>query len=98
MILPPETQPSETLTSVEASLLPAQRWRRILRLSLGILLLIGGIAGLVLPILQGGLMIVAAFAILRKDWPWAARIWDRWILPVQYRLQRFRERLRRRKE
>lgn len=94
MILRPDRPSSEIPTPAEEPLVSSSRWQRIARLSLGILLLIGGLVGLVLPILQGTLLIVAAFAILRKDWPWAARVWDRWILPMQYRLQRLWARIR----
>lgn len=56
---------------------------RLVRITLGLLLLLGGIAGLVLPVLQGWLMIFAALAILRKDLPWAAYAWDHWVVPLR---------------
>ena len=59
-------------------------WRMV-RITLGLLLLVLGIAGLVLPILQGWLMIFAALAILRKDLPWAAYVWDHWMVPLRVR-------------
>ncbi len=61
---------------------------RLVRITLGLLLLLGGIVGLVLPILQGWLMIFAALAILRKDLPWAAYVWDHWIIPLRIRFHR----------
>ena len=70
--------------------------RRPVRITMGIILLLVGIAGLFLPILQGVATIVAALAILRKDIPMAERIWQRWIIPLQQRsqhwLQVYRER------
>ena len=63
---------------------PGGRKRRLprsVRVGLGVLLPIGGIAGLVLPVLQGVLMITAALAILRQDIPWVARLWDRHLVP-----------------
>jgi hypothetical protein len=54
---------------------------RFVRITLGVLLLLGGIAGLVLPILQGVLMIMAGLTILRKDIPWVARLWERRLVP-----------------
>ncbi len=71
-------------------------WRMV-RITLGLLLLLGGIAGLVLPILQGWLMIFAALAILRKDLPWAAYVWDHWVVPLRIRFQPWLDRLWRRK-
>lgn len=58
-------------------------WRlpRPVRIGLGVLILVGGIAGLVLPFLQGILMIVAGLAILRQDIPWVARLWDHHLVP-----------------
>lgn len=60
------------------------------RIVLGIALLIAGLAGLVLPILQGVVLIVAALAILRKDIPFVATIWDRFVVPLQLRYRRWR--------
>jgi hypothetical protein len=54
---------------------------RPIRIGLGVLLLLGGIAGLVLPVLQGVLMITAGLAVLRQDIPWVARLWDRHLVP-----------------
>jgi len=58
-----------------------RRLPRPVRISLGVLLLLGGIAGLVLPVLQGVLMIMAALALLRQDIPCVARLWDRHLVP-----------------
>jgi hypothetical protein len=60
-----------------------RKWKlpRPVRISLGVLLLLGGIAGLVLPVLQGILMIMATLAILRQDIPWVACLWDRHLGP-----------------
>ena len=58
----------DQLPSAEPPSSKGALWRMV-RITLGLLLLLGGIAGLVLPILQGWLMIFAALAILRKDFP-----------------------------
>jgi uncharacterized membrane protein YbaN (DUF454 family) len=71
--------------------------RRPVRIVVGIILLCIGIAGLFLPIIQGVVTIVAALAILRKDIPLAERIWQRWIIPLQQRLQRWLEAYRERR-
>jgi len=76
--------------------------RRPLRITVGIILLLLGVAGLFLPFLQGVAMVVAALAILRKDIPMAERIWQRGIIPLQRRsqqwLQVYRERRARRQQ
>jgi uncharacterized membrane protein YbaN (DUF454 family) len=59
------------------------------RIAVGIILLFIGIAGLFLPVIQGVATIVAALAILRKDIPLAERIWQRWIMPLHQRSQRW---------
>lgn len=64
---------------------------RTSRIVLGIVLLLAGLAGLVLPILQGVVLIVAALAILRKDIPFVATIWDRFVVPLQLRYRRWRD-------
>ena len=64
---------------------------RISRIALGIALLIAGLAGLVLPVLQGVVLIVAALAILRKDIPFVATIWDRFVVPMQQRYRHWRD-------
>ena len=51
--------------------------KRSLRIALGSIFLILGIAGLVLPILQGWLFISLAVIILSRDIPFFARLEDR---------------------
>lgn len=63
--------------------------RRPVRIALGMILLLIGIVGLFLPILQGVAIIVAALALLRQDIPLAERIWQRWIIPLRQRLQQW---------
>ena len=63
--------------------------RRPVRIVVGLILLLVGIAGLFLPILQGVVIIVAALAILRKDIPLAERLWQRWVIPLQHRSQQW---------
>ena len=76
--------------------------RRPVRITVGIILLFIGIAGLFLPVIQGVATIVAALAILRKDIPLAERIWQRWVIPLQQRSQQwiqvYRERRARRRQ
>ena len=50
---------------------------RVLRIASGFLLLVLGVIGLFLPILQGVLMILAGLAVLGKDLPWSRAITDR---------------------
>ena len=73
-----------------------------MRIAVGVILLLIGIAGLFLPILQGVAIIVAALAILRQDIPLAERIWQRWVMPLQQYLQQwlqaYRERRARRQQ
>jgi uncharacterized membrane protein YbaN (DUF454 family) len=71
--------------------------RRPVRITVGIILLFVGIAGLFLPILQGVATIVAAVAILRKDIPLAECIWQRCIIPLHQRLQQWLEAYRERR-
>ena len=63
--------------------------RRPVRIAVGMLLLLVGIAGLFLPVLQGVATIIAALAILRQDIPMAERIWQRWIIPLHRRCQQW---------
>lgn len=63
--------------------------RRPVRIVVGLILLLVGIAGLFLPILQGVALIVAALAILRQDIPLAERLWQRWVIPLQHRFQQW---------
>ncbi len=51
--------------------------KRTLRIALGCILLVLGLAGLVLPILQGWLFIGLAVIILSRDIPFFARLEDR---------------------
>ena len=69
----------------------SRRLYRVSRIALGVALLIVGLAGLVLPILQGVVLIVAALAILRKDIPFVQTIWDRLVVPLQERYRAWRE-------
>ena len=63
--------------------------RRPVRIVVGLILLLVGIAGLFLPVIQGVATIVVALAILRKDIPMAERIWQRWVIPLQQRSQQW---------
>ncbi len=63
--------------------------RRPVRIAVGLILLLVGIAGLFLPVLQGIAMIIAALAILRKDIPLAERVWQRWVIPLHQRSQQW---------
>jgi len=63
--------------------------RRPVRIVVGLILLLVGIAGLFLPILQGVAIIIAALAILRKDVPLAERLWQRWVIPLHHRSQQW---------
>ena len=76
--------------------------RRPVRITVGLILLFVGIAGLFLPVIQGVATIVAALAILRKDIPLAERIWQHWVIPLQQRsqqwIQAYRERRARRRQ
>ena len=55
------------------------RWRplRVFRVAAGFLLLLLGVIGLFLPILQGVLMILAGLAVLGRDFPWSRAITER---------------------
>jgi uncharacterized membrane protein YbaN (DUF454 family) len=63
--------------------------RRPVRITAGIILLLIGIVGLFLPVLQGVAILIAALAILRQDIPLAERIWQRWIIPLRQRWQQW---------
>jgi uncharacterized membrane protein YbaN (DUF454 family) len=82
---------TEGSVGMEATPGLSRRFYRISRIALGIALLIAGLAGLVLPVLQGVILIVAALAILRKDIPFVATIWDRFVVPMQQRYRRWRD-------
>ena len=90
--MPPSIEENaEGSVVTETTLGLSKRFYRISRITLGIVLLIAGLAGLVLPILQGVVLIVAALAILRKDIPFVATIWDRFVVPMRQRYWRWRE-------
>ena len=63
--------------------------RRPVRIAVGLVLLLIGIVGLFLPVLQGVAILIAALAILRQDIPLAERIWQRCIIPLRQRLQQW---------
>ena len=71
--------------------------RRPVRIAVGFILLLIGIAGLFLPIIQGVATIVVAMAILRKDIPLAERLWQRWCIPLHHRAQQWRQAYRERR-
>ena len=58
---------------------PRRRWGplRVVRIAAGFLLLVLGVIGLFLPILQGVLMILAGLAVLGKDLPWSRAVTKR---------------------
>lgn len=90
--MPPSVEEDAEGSAVtETTSIFSRRFYRVSRIALGIALLIAGLAGLVLPILQGVVLIVAALAILRKDIPFVATIWDRFVVPLQQRYRRWRE-------
>ncbi len=90
--MPPSIEENtEDSVGAEATSGVSGRFYRISRIALGIALLIAGLAGLVLPVLQGVLLIVAALAILRKDIPFVATIWDRFVVPMQQRYRHWRD-------
>jgi uncharacterized protein len=69
------------------------RWKRLLRITLGIIALVLGIAGLVLPILQGWFFIALAVIILSRDITFFARMEDRFASRFP-RAKRIAERVR----
>lgn len=71
--------------------------RRPVRITVGTFLLLLGIAGLFLPVLQGMATIIAALAILRKDVPLAERVWQHWVVPCKWRCQQWLRRWRQRR-
>ena len=89
------SQGSELIDPTADASAPVRPVWRMARITFGVILLIIGIAGLVLPIVQGWLTILAALAILSKDLPWAAYVWDHWLRPLQARVQRWLPRWRR---
>ena len=90
--MPPSIEENtEDSVGTEATSGLSGRFYRISRIALGIALLIAGLAGLVLPVLQGVILIVAALAILRKDIPFVATIWERFVAPMQQRYRHWRD-------
>lgn len=76
--------------------LPLPVWVRMLVLTAGWLLILIGIAGIFLPVLQGGLSLVLGFALLsiasQTVHLWLRRLMGRW--PGAWkRLEKFRRRL-----
>ncbi len=59
---------------------------RVTRISVGSILIVLGIAGLVLPFLQGIALILAGLAVLATELPWARR----WLQAIRDRLRWFR--------
>ena len=66
------------------------RWRplRLLRIVAGFLLLLFGLIGLFLPVLQGVLMILAGLAVLGRDLPWSRALTERLASLVRRRAAR----------
>ena len=71
--------------------------RRPVRIVVGLILLLVGIAGLFLPILQGVAIIIAALAILRQDIPLVERLWQRWLVPYEQRFRHWLHTVRQRR-
>ena len=61
---------------------------RALRLAAGFLLLTLGVIGLLLPILQGVLLILAGLAVLGRDLPWSRALTERLARFVRRRASR----------
>jgi uncharacterized membrane protein YbaN (DUF454 family) len=71
---------------------------RFLRISLGTILILLGIPGLVLPILQGWLFLALGALLLSIDIPWFERmvLWiENRVPPIKKPLERMRNFLRR---
>ncbi|SHE88462.1 Putative transmembrane protein (PGPGW) [Desulfacinum infernum DSM 9756] len=51
--------------------------KRTVRIVAGTLLLVLGVAGLFLPVLQGALFIALGLVVLGREIPWVARLLDR---------------------
>ena len=66
-------------------------WRPV-RIALGFLLLVLGVIGLFLPVLQGVLMLLGGLAILGRDLPWARSLTDRLTRALRRRQKRPRRR------
>jgi uncharacterized protein len=54
-----------------------ERLAKILRITLGVIALLLGVAGLFLPVLQGVLFLLIGFYLLSKDIPWVRRQWEK---------------------
>lgn len=65
----------------------------LIRIALGSLLLLLGLAGLVLPMLQGGLFLAMGVIVLSRDVPLFARM-EKWITARFPRARRIVDRLR----
>ena len=59
---------------------------RIVRIASGSVLLVLGVIGLVVPVLQGWALILAGLAVLARDVPWARR----WLNAIRDRIRRMR--------
>ena len=81
---------SAELGNEKAGAASGTRWRplRVLRVAAGFLLLLLGVIGLFLPILQGVLMIFAGLAVLGRDVPWSRAITERLADLVRRRASR----------
>jgi len=94
-------QPAQRSFSLVKDVWTLLSTRRPVRIVVGLILLLVGIIGLFLPVLQGLATIVAALAILRKDIPLAERVWQRWVVPCEHRCRQwihtFRQRRAKRK-
>lgn len=71
----------------------ARNSRRVAITIVGFILLLGGLAGLALPILPGWLLIIAGLAVLGTEYMWARRMLDE----AKKRAKQAAEKVRRRK-
>ena len=76
--------------------LPLPIWLRLLTVALGWLLVLIGVVGIFLPVLQGGLSLAIGFALLSISSQWVhlrlRRLMGRWP-GIWKRMERFRRRL-----
>lgn len=76
--------------------LPLPTWLRVIVITVGWLMILVGIAGLFLPILQGGLMLALGLALLsigsQKLHLWFRSVMGRWPR-IWKRLERFRRKI-----
>ncbi len=63
-------------TSKEVIVWIARNSKRVIISIIGFVLILGGIAGLALPILPGWLLIIAGLAVLASEYAWAERALD----------------------